>query len=46
MEAADLETALGDKTVMSDPDGLGHGYQGGLREYCAVRLFLKMFFIQ
>lgn len=41
-----LEAALVDKSVISDPGGLGHGYQGKLHEYCAVRLCLKMFFIQ
>lgn len=47
LQAAGLEAALVDKSVISDPGGLGHGYQGRFYEYCAVRLCLKMlFFIQ
>lgn len=43
LQAAGLEAALGHRSVMSDPDCPGHGYQGRLCEYCAVRLCLKMF---
>ena len=43
LQAAGLEAALGHQSVMSDPAGLGYGYQGRLREYCAIKLCLKMF---
>lgn len=32
LQAAGLEAALGHQSVMSDPDGLRHGYRGRLRD--------------